>query len=212
MPVTSREIRLNLTSVIKNETGGSNDEYETWRKKNGLVGLGLVQASALLLAGLSTSAHAGPTITFNDESYLTFGYAVQMWGRERGYTSPTNATSSSDFFLRRNRLIFNGQVNDYVGFFAQLEAGNDGKYGDVDKSVYYRDAYVTFDYTDPVRLIVGRFKNTFSRENLEGCYDPLTLDRAEWLAYTPWGPTRDTGVAVWGNLARCQLPVPGHGG
>jgi hypothetical protein len=170
-------------------------------RKNSLVGLRLVQAGALLLAGLSTSAQAGPTIPFNNESYLTLGYSVQIWGQNRGYTSATDSGSTSEFFLRRNRLIFNGQVNDYVGFYAQLEAGNDGKGGDVDKSVYYRDAYVTLDYTDPVRFIVGRFKNTFSRENLEGCLDPLTMDRAEWLAYTPWGGSRDTGAAVWGNLA-----------
>lgn len=170
-------------------------------RKNSLVGLGLVQAGALLLASLSPSAQAGPTIPFNNESYLTIGYSLQVWGQNRGYTSATDSGSTSDFFLRRNRLIFNGQANDYVGFFAQLEAGNDGKGGDVDKSVYFRDAYVTLDYTDPVRFIVGRFKNTFSRENLEGCLDPLTMDRAEWLAYTPWGGSRDTGAAVWGNLA-----------
>jgi len=170
-------------------------------RKNSLVGLGLVQAVSLLLAGLSTSAQAGPTIPFNNESYLTFTYSVQAWGQNRGYTSATDSGSTSDFFLRRNRLTFNGQVNDYVGFYSQLEAGNDGKGGDVDKSVYFRDAYVTLDYTDPVRFIVGRFKNTFSRENLEDCFGPLTLDRAEWLAYTPWGGTRDTGAAVWGNLA-----------
>jgi len=170
-------------------------------KKNSLVGLGLVQAGALLLTGLSTPVQAGPTIPFNNESYLTLSYSVEIWGQNRGYTASTNSASTSEFFLRRNRLTFNGQVNDYVGFFAQLEAGNDGKAGDVDKNVYYRDAYVTLDYTDPVRFIVGKFKNVFSRENLEGCFDPLTLDRAEWLAYTPWGGTRDTGAAVWGNLA-----------
>ena len=170
-------------------------------RKNSVAWLGLVQAGALLMAGLSPSAQAGPTIPFNSESYLTLSYSVQMWGQSRGYTSPTDAGSTTDFFLRRNRLTFSGQANDYVGFYSQLEAGNDGKGGNVDKSVYYRDAYVTLDYTDAVRFIVGRFKNTFSRENLEGCLDPLTLDRAEWLAYTPWGGTRDTGVAVWGNLA-----------
>ena len=57
----------------------------------------------------------------------------------------------------------------------------------------------------PVRFIVGRFKNTFSRENLEACLEPLTLDRAEVLSYTPWGGTRDTGVAVWGNLLDATL-------
>ena len=32
-----------------------------------------------------------------------------------------------------------------------------------------------------VRFIVGRLKNTFTRENLEACFDPLTMDRAESL-------------------------------
>lgn len=163
-------------------------------------GIGMLQAGAVLLAGLSAPALAGPTITFNNESYLTLSYSLQIWGQERGFTSATDAGRVSEFFLRRNRLTFNGQVNDYIGFYAQLEAGNDGKAGDVDKGVYYRDAYVTMDYTDPMRFIVGRFKNTFSRENLEACLEPLTLDRAEWLAYTPYAGSRDTGAAVWGNL------------
>ncbi|MCX7163381.1 MAG: selenite/tellurite reduction operon porin ExtI [Rhodocyclales bacterium] len=174
---------------------------KTGKSKNFRVGLGLLQAGTLLLAGLSAPALAGPTINFNNESYLTVSYSLQVWAQNRGYTSATDAGSVTEFFLRRNRLTFNGQVNDYVGFYAQLEAGNDGKAGDVDKSVYYRDAYVTLDYSDPARFIVGRFKNTFSRENLEACLEPLTLDRAEWLGYTPYAGSRDTGAAVWGNLA-----------
>lgn len=162
----------------------------------------LIRQSLLGLAlGTATVAWAGPTITLGNESFLTLSYSLQFWGQNRGYTSTTDSGSTSEFFLRRNRITFSGQANDYVGFYAQLEAGNDGKGGDVDKSVYYRDAYITMDYSDPVRFIVGRFKNTFSRENLEGCLDPLTMDRAEWLAYTPWGGTRDTGVAMWGNVA-----------
>ncbi len=68
-----------------------------------------------------------------------------------------------------------------------------------------RDAYVTLDYTDGLRFIVGRFKNTFTRENLEACLEPLTLDRSETLAYSPFGGTRDTGVALWGNLADAKF-------
>lgn len=174
-------------------------------KRYSLVWVGLVQAGVLLMAGLSTSAQAGPTIPFNGESYFKLDYSVQMWGQYRGYTSATDAASTNQFFLRRNRLTFSGQANDYVGFFSQIEAGNDGKDGNADRSVYYRDAYVTLDYTDAARFIVGRFKNTFSRENLEGCFDPLTMDRAEWLAYSPWGGTRDTGVAIWGNLINAKF-------
>ena len=57
------------------------------------------------------------------------------------------------------------------------------------------------DYMDEVRFILGRYKNTFSRENLEACLEPLTLDRGESLPYTPYGASRDTGVTMWGNLA-----------
>jgi hypothetical protein len=159
-----------------------------------------------LVAGLvPLSAAAGPTIQFGDQGSLTFTYALQAWLQQKGFTSDTDDGSSTDAFLRRNRLTFSGQYNDFVGFYAQLEAGTDSKLGQDNKSVYYRDAYVTLDYRDDLRFIVGRFKNTFSRENLEACLEPLTMDRAEVLSYTPFGGSRDTGVAVWGNLLDAKL-------
>ena len=135
--------------------------------------LSLSRARALgLLAGLlPLSAVAGPTIEFGEQGSLTFTYALQGWLQHKGFTSVNDNGSSNDAFLRRNRLTFSGQYNDFVGFYAQIEAGNDSKLGNDDKSVYYRDAYVTLDYRDDLRFIVGRFKNTFSRENLEACLD-----------------------------------------
>lgn len=161
--------------------------------------------SAALLAAVPGAALAGPTITYGEEGSLTVSYAVQIWMQQRDFTSATDNGSSLDTFLRRNRLLFAGQYNDLVGFYAQLEAGNDDKQGNADRPVYYRDAYLTLDFADPFRVIVGRFKNTFSRENLEACLEPLTLDRAEVIAYTPFAGTRDTGLAVWGNLANAKL-------
>ena len=158
-------------------------------------------AGALLLAGFAGTAVAGPTIPFGKEGNLNFNYSMQTWGQYHGYSSPTDDGSSTDFFLRRNRLTFSGQYNDLVGFYANLDAPGDSKYTKDDKSVFFRDAYVTIDYRDEMRFIVGRGKNTFTRENLEACFDPLTLDRADALAYTPWGGSRDPGVAMWGNLA-----------
>lgn len=170
-------------------------------------GMGLRRAIAVgMLAGLSpVGAMAGPTIEFGEQGSLTFTYALQGWMQYKGFTSPTDSGASTDTFLRRNRVTFSGQYNDYVGFYAQFEAGNDSKLGQDNKSVYYRDAYVTLDYRDDLRFIVGRFKNTFSRENLEACLEPLTLDRAEVLSYTPFGGSRDTGLAVWGNLMDARL-------
>ncbi len=165
----------------------------------------LAKSGALVLmimgAGVQQAALAGPNFQVGDEGYLEISYALQVWAQNRGYTSSTDDGDVTDVFLRRNRITFNGQYNDYIGFYAQLEAGSDSKGGNDNRSVYYRDAYVTLDYRDEVRFILGRFKNTFSRENLEACLEPLTLDRGELLPYTPFGGTRDTGVVMWGNLA-----------
>jgi hypothetical protein len=132
---------------------------------------------------------------------MEINYSIQIWNQSRDYTSATNNGDVNDTFLRRNRVTFLGQYSDVVGFYAQLEAGNDSKGGQDNRPVYYRDAYLTVDYTDAVRFIVGRYKNTFSRENLEACLEPLTMDRGESLPYTPYGGTRDTGGTIWGNLA-----------
>lgn len=162
-------------------------------------------ALAIALASAGGAAQAGPTINYGDEGFVTLGYSVQMWAQARDFTSATDSGSSTDFFLRRNRITLSGQYNDYVGFYAQLEAGSDSRAGQDNRSVYYRDAYLTLDWTDSMRFIVGRFKNTFTRENLEACLEPLTLDRGEVISYTPFGGTRDTGAAMWGNLADGQF-------
>jgi hypothetical protein len=164
-----------------------------------------------LAAGLALAAPqvlAGPTITFGEEGFLTISYAMQLWGRQQSYTSATDNGKSWDTYLRRNRLLFAGQATDIIGYYVQIEAGNEDKRGEADKEIFYRDAYVTADFTDAVRVIAGRFKNTFSRENLEACMEPLSIDRSEIISYTPFGVqggTRDTGAAVWGNLANAKL-------
>lgn len=165
--------------------------------------------TALFAAGVSCVAlpglvQAGPTIQYGEEGYVTFSYALQMWMQQKDYSSANHSGSSFDTFLRRNRLTFMGQYNDQIGFYAQLEAGNDSKYGNDERGVYYRDAYVTLDFSDEMRFIAGRFKNTFSRENLEACLEPLTLDRSI-ISYTPFAGSRDTGVAMWGNLADAKF-------
>ncbi len=164
--------------------------------------------SALLGAGLLAlplAASAGPSFQVGEQGYMELNYALQIWTQSRDFTSATDDGKVTDTYLRRNRITLTGQYNDYVGFYAQLEAGSDSKGGNNDRPIYYRDAYLTLDYSDALRFIVGRYKNGFSRENLEACLEPLTLDRAELLAYTPMGGTRDTGVTLWGNLADAKF-------
>lgn len=160
--------------------------------------------AALAITAVSGNAVAGPTFPIGDEGSMTLNYELQIWSQFRDYRSAGNDGDGFDTFLRRNRITTMGQYNDYVGFYAQIEAGGDSRYGNDERSVYFRDAYVTFDWSDSTRFIFGRFKNTFSRENLEACLEPLTLDRG-LISYTPFGGTRDTGLAMWGNLADAKL-------
>lgn len=164
----------------------------------------LAMLGATAFAASAGTATAGPTIDYGEQSFLTINYELQLWSQYRDYRSAEKGGDSYDTFLRRNRVTFTGQYNDYLGFYAQIEAGNDGKAGNDDKNTFFRDAYLTFDWSDAVRVLAGRFKNTFSRENLEACFEPLTLDRS-LLSYTPYGGTRDTGVALWGNLLDAKL-------
>ena len=192
---------------MSNRTGTNTAQFPGRMRR-----LGLATALAFA-AGASTCAFAGPTIPFGDEGYLTVSYAFQLWSRSQSYTSSTDNGSSYDTYFRRNRLLFAGQATDLVGYYVQIEAGNDDKGGNADKEIFYRDAYATADFSDELRLIAGRFKNTFSRENLEACLEPLSIDRAEVIAYTPFGNqggTRDTGIALWGNLANgmAQIHTP----
>ncbi len=165
-----------------------------------------VQRKHWLLGGIlavliPSFSSAGISLQVGDEGTMNINYAVQLWSQARSFSSATNSGSSFDTFLRRNRVTFSGQFNDMIGYYAQIEAGGDSRNGVHDRPIFWRDAYLTLDYSDSVRFIAGRFKNTFSRENLEACFEPLTIDRAESIAYTPFGGTRDTGYAVWGNLA-----------
>lgn len=161
---------------------------------------------ALGFGGWAGVASAGPTFTFGKEGSISLNYLTQIWGQYRSYSSPTatttvpNNSDTTQFFLRRNRINLSGQYNDYLGFYVQIDAPNDGKDGVANKGVIYRDAYLTFNYSDAIRLIAGKFKQTFTRENLEDCFGPLTMDRSEVIAYTPFGGSRDDGIALWGNL------------
>lgn len=165
------------------------------------AGLALRPLAVLFAAGLSGAAQAGPTFTYGDQGFVTLNYSLQLWAQGRDFTSANDSGDTTDIFLRRNRITLSGQQSDYVGFYVQLDAGSDSRGGRDNRSVFFRDAYLTFDWSDSLRFIAGRFKNTFTRENLEACLEPLTLDRGEVIAYSPFGGTRDTGLAMWGNLA-----------
>jgi len=171
--------------------------------------LGKIGASAALVLGLAAPAMAGPQMTFgpDDKGILQLDYKgqFQMSVRDNG-SGPNNDDATTSFDFRRNRIALMGAYGDLMSLYVQTEftdrsavdtfSINDGE---SDSNFQLLDAVIRFNIHDAFKLNVGKFKYNFSRENLEACEMPLTLDRSLFIR-APFVTTRDMGVAAWGNL------------
>lgn len=177
----------------------------TTPKKTGLL-LALT-AAFCLIAG---SALAGPVWQFGpeDQGLLKFEYKgqFQLNLRDTG-SGPDGSDDTGEFNFRRNRLAFIGAYGQHFGLYVQTEfrednnvtpfAVTDGNNSDFQ----LLDAVLRFRYNQSFNVWLGKLKYNLTRENLEACEAPLTLDRSVMVrAPLASEGTRDKGVAVWGNL------------
>jgi hypothetical protein len=159
----------------------------------------------LLAAGYAV---AGPQIHFgsNDEGLFQIDYKGQFQGiyRDSG-SGPDGADETMQFNFRRNRIALMGKYGEIMSLYVQTEFVEDQSIGPVsvnkpnDPQFEMIDATARFQFADWFRVSVGKFKYNFTRENLEACENPLTLDRSLFIR-APYVATRDKGVAVWGNI------------
>lgn len=173
-------------------------------KKSGIFG-----ATLLGLTLIAGTAFAGPRMTFgpNDEGALQIDYKgqFQMTVRDTG-SGDNNDDTTTNFNFRRNRLAFMGKYGDMLSLYVQTEFTEDQNIQTLGVAstnqgteFQFLDAVMRFKLDDSFRVNVGKFKYNLSRENLEACEMPLTLDRSLFIR-TAYTSTRDEGVAVWGNL------------
>lgn len=171
--------------------------------------ISIISGVALGTALLAGTAFAGPRITFGpeDQGALQIDYKgqFQMSVRDNG-SGDDGGDSTANFNFRRNRLAFMGKYGDMLSLYVQTEFTEDPNVGtlgveDRSNSTEFQmlDAVARFKFNDAFRANVGKFKYSFSRENLEACEMPLTLDRSLFIR-APYVSTRDMGVGIWGNL------------
>lgn len=168
-----------------------------------------ISGVALGTALLAGTAFAGPRITFGpeDQGALQIDYKgqFQMSVRDNGSGADGDDTTTN-FNFRRNRLAFMGKYGDMLSLYVQTEFTEDPNVGTLgvsdrsdDTEFQMLDAVMRFKFNDAFRVNVGKFKYSFSRENLEACEMPLTLDRSLFIR-APFVTTRDKGVGIWGNV------------
>jgi len=165
-----------------------------------------VATGLLLMAG---TAFAGPRITFGpeDQGALQIDYKgqLQLTVRDTG-SGENNDDTTTNFNFRRNRLAFMGKYGEMLSLYVQTEFTEDPNVttlgvASTNQGTDFQllDAVIRFKFHDSFHVNAGKFKYNLSRENLEACEMPLTLDRSLFIR-TAFTTTRDTGVAVWGNL------------
>jgi hypothetical protein len=122
--------------------------------------------------------------------------------------SPDKDSWSNDFFLRRMRLIFAGQVHPKVKFFVDTDQPNWGKNGDWSSSIFTQDAYVDFDLFPELKVAGGQMLLPFSHHNRQSAATLNTLDYHVPLIKFPDGTHkvwRDAGVEARGLLFQNHL-------
>ncbi len=170
-----------------------------------------IVAAAIVLSG--RAALAGPTIEYGDEGWATLGIESQFRFAYRNVGGGASGDGGvPDFQFRRNRLLLRGALDSTWGYYFQIEHLGDQRIVDypnlavskppTGETIYVLDAFVSAKFFDALQFRAGRTKNVSSREVLEGCYDPLSLDRSLFVNTGTFNGkrTRDYGLVMWGNF------------
>ncbi len=175
------------------------------QKKAGLLLTAI--AAVCLMAG---SAFAGPVWTFGpeDQGLMKLDYKGQFQFNYRDNGSGSDGDdSTSEFNFRRNRLALMGAWGQHFGLYVQTEYNEDNNITPFyitdgnNSNFQLLDAVLRFRLNSSFNVWAGKFKYNLTRENLESCEDPLSLDRSGLIrAPLASNGTRDKGIAVWGNL------------
>ncbi len=131
--------------------------------------------------------------------------------------SDSRLDNRTDLRFARFRLTVTGMFDKTYGFQINTQSmvgttkagitGYTASAADTDNNdanIRLHDAYFIANYTDWLNLKIGLTKIPVTRGNLDGCFDPLGIDRSMW-SFTGYGTTpikasRDMGVTAWGKL------------
>ncbi len=107
-----------------------------------------------------TSNAGAAKINISDKAFLNINGFVQTWMHMPIDQGPSLKT---DFFLKRVRLLFAGQIAPKVNFFIGTLNGGMGQDGNMTARTLIADAWVEFVVADYLKINAGLLKLPFSR-------------------------------------------------
>jgi hypothetical protein len=164
--------------------------------RKALGGVAIIAACGLV-AG---SADAAFTLG-DDQTNLKIAGLLQFQGSATEDAAPSGDAWDSEFYLRRMRLVFFGQLNPLVNYFVETDTPNFGKNGDFSGDTFIQDAFVELNVAPALQIDMGMLLLPFSHQGHQSAASMLTIDYHTDLINYPasshkvW---RDFGVMVRG--------------
>ena len=179
----------------------------------------LLRAAAAGLFGLLTATPVqAQTKIVTDMISLRIQLRGQLLAEHTDYgTGDDRLGDRTDLRFARFRLTLTGMFDSTYGFQINTQSvagttksgitGYSVSGADTDNNdanIRLHDAYFIANYNKYANFKFGLTKIPMTRGNLDGCFDPLGIDRSLW-AFTGYGTTpikasRDIGVNMWGKL------------
>jgi len=145
----------------------------------------------------------GDTVKLKIGAFLQAGWLND----DAGFSVPSppttglSYTSGNQFFVRRARLFFDGQLTNKAGFKISAETADTG--GKV-----LRDAFAYIDYIPYNRVTVGQFKTPFGLETVEALGSNPAINRSLASNFIPYPTLRDLGVMLTGKYQTKAAGLP----
>lgn len=148
-------------------------------------------------------------ITISDDAYLNINGFAQEWLYMPIDHEGKDPAIVTDFYLRRVRLLFGGQIAPDVNFFIGTLNGDMGKDGSMSSRTMIADAWVEFIVNDYFKVNAGLLKLPFSRhmQQTGGKLHGLDFHGSYLKRSGVEIGHRDMGVMVRGLLSDKQLDV-----
>ena len=124
----------------------------------------LISIVAFVVFLVCFTANAGAAkITISDDAFLDIHGFVQGWLYMPIDHEGKEPAIISDFYLKRVRLLFGGQIAPNVKFFIGTLNGDMGKDGNMSSRTLIADAWVEYIISDRLKVNAGLLKLPFSR-------------------------------------------------
>lgn len=166
---------------------------------------------------LATTPAQAQTDIITDMISLRIQLRGQLLAEHTDYGSGNDRLGDrTDLRFARFRLTLTGMFDSTYGFQINTQSTAGTTKGGItgyslssadtdnnDANIRLHDAYFIANYNEKVNFKFGLTKIPMTRGNLDGCFDPLGIDRSMWsfsgYGTTPIKASRDIGVNLWGR-------------